>query len=91
MLKVGDLGKTTHGLNVLKRVQDRFIDTSIGAGAKRQRLKQKNNHKEMKLMLMKQVKETPTQTMMMQKIVKVTTSNMMQQQVSNKITNKLVS
>ncbi len=35
MLKVGDLGKTTHGLNVLKRVQDRFIDTSIGAGAKR--------------------------------------------------------
>jgi len=34
MLKVGDLGKTTHGLNVLKRVQDRFIDTSIGEGAK---------------------------------------------------------
>jgi hypothetical protein len=31
MLKVGDLGETTHGLNVLKRVQDRFIDTSIGA------------------------------------------------------------
>ena len=34
MLKVGDLGETTHGLNVLKRVQDRFIDTSIGEGAK---------------------------------------------------------
>jgi hypothetical protein len=34
MLKVGYSDKTTHGLNVLKRVQDRFIDTSIGEGAK---------------------------------------------------------